>query len=164
MKKKYIPLIAIMYCYTVCTINADALTQPVEHKTQEENPQKKIPIVKTRIVTIKNAISPEMTKYRFWGTYYSPSKFYLSINNKIIQYNESISCPIDSNNSIDITYHYEFKNGMVSGSKCVEFEIPEHASTIAITFSWNNNHRLISSSGRAINSKHGTMKSTHKII
>lgn len=153
-----------MCCYKICMINADVITQPAKHKTQEENTKKKIPSVKTRVVTIKNAISPEMTKYRFWGTYYSPSQFYLSINNKIIQYNESISCSVDASNRIDITYHYEFKNGMVSGSKCVEFEVPENSPTVAITFSWNNNHRLISSAGRAINSKHGTMKSTHKII
>ena len=117
-----------------------------------------------RTVIIKNAITPEMTKYRFWGTYHTPTKFSISVNNRTVPINESCSCPVGENNIIEVTYHYEFKNGMVTGSKCIEFEVPMETATIDITFSWNDTHRLMSSTGRAINAKHGTMKSTRKFL
>lgn len=122
------------------------------------------PKKESRTITVKNAITAEMIKYRFWGTYHTPTKFYISVNNRDVQTNESCSCPLGENNTIEVTYHYEFKNGMVTGSKCIEFEIPRETATVDITFSWDDKHRLMSNVGRAINAKHGTMKSTRKFL
>lgn len=122
------------------------------------------PKKESRTITVKNAITAEMIKYRFWGTYHTPTKFYISVNNHDVQANESCSCPLGENNVIEVTYHYEFKNGMVTGSKCIEFEIPKETATVDITFSWDDKHRLMSNVGRAINAKHGTMKSTRKFL
>jgi len=118
----------------------------------------------SRTISVKNAITPEMTKYRFWGTYYTPTKFYISVNDRTVQGDESCSCRVGENNTVEVTYHYEFKNGMVTGSKCIEFEIPAKATTVDITFSWNDKYRLMSNVGRAINAKNGTMKSTRKFM
>lgn len=118
----------------------------------------------SRTITVKNAITLDMTKYRFWGTYYTPTKFYISVNDRAVQSDESSSCPVGENNTIEVAYHYEFKNGMVTGSKCIEFEIPAEATTVDITFSWNDKYRLMSNVGRAINAKNGTMKSTRKFL
>jgi len=115
-------------------------------------------------VTVKNAITPEMTKYRFWGTYYEPTQLYLSIHDKKLQRNETVECTLNNSNCIEITYHYEFQNGIVTGSKCVEFEITNPDQPIEITFSWKDNHRLMSNHGRVVGSKKGIMKSSCSFI
>jgi len=126
-------------------------------KSSEEPP-------KQRFIKIKNGITPEMTQYRFWGSSYKPTDFYLSINGKVLKHGENIECPVDESGRVEITYHYDFKSGMVTGSKCIEFEIPQNEHTMLITFSWKDNYRLISNCGRAINSKKGTMKSSCSFI
>jgi len=118
----------------------------------------------SRTITVKNNISPEMTKYRFWGTYYSPTNFYLTVDSKSIKTGEKTKCAVSKKNKIDVTYHYEFKSGMVTGSKCIELEVPENESAISLTFSWDKNHRLISSSGRTVKAKKGVLNSTCDLV
>ncbi len=130
----------------------------------EKEPQDKIQEKTKRCINVRNAITPEMTKYRFWGTDYEPTELYLTINDKKLKKNETVECSVNNNNYIEITYHYEFKNGMVTGSKSIEFEIFENKSSIDITFSWKKNHRLICSGGRAVRSKKSIMKSSCSYI
>lgn len=149
----YIPYILIIISLLCCdTHNAfakeacDALVQNI--------PQKK-----SRTIKIKNGITPEMTRYRFWGSYYKPTTFYVTIGNKRIKPEEEIECNIDESNRIDITYHYEFKNGMVTGSKCIELEVPANETSVLLTFSWDKAHRFISSCGRTVCAKRSVLNS-----
>lgn len=119
----------------------------------------------SRTIRIKNAISPEMIRYRFWGTYYTPTQFYLTIQNKKLSANETVEYALSNNtNAVEVTYHYEFQNGIVTGSKSVEFEIPSDKGAIEITFSWKDNHRLICNTGKVIRSSKSIMKSSCSFI
>jgi len=135
-----------------------------EVTSQKETPNKTKEEKKQRTIKVKNSITSKMTQYRFWGTYYEPTEFYLTINGKKLKKDDCIECAISTKNSIEIAYHYEFQNGVVTGSKGIDFEIFNNKSSIDITFSWEKEHRLICNNGRAIKSKKGIMKSSCSFI
>ena len=87
----------------------------------------------------------------------------LKLDNTILKKGETKQVEIEHNNILEVTYHYEFKNGLVKGSKTIKIEIPEKESNVNLSFSWKNNLRIISDVGRAIESKNGILKSAYSL-
>ncbi len=97
---------------------------------------------KSRTITIKNGIKPEMLIYKkHWSGSYEPKPFEVIIDGKKLEQGASTEVAI-ADNKIAIQYSYSFMMGYRKGTDEVTFTIPEKQDTLQLTFSWDDDFRL----------------------
>ena len=116
-----------------------------------------------RSISVSSKITDTMLAYRWGWSDHTPTSFYLEADSIILKNGETKKVTVGVDNILEVTYHYEFKNGLVKGSKTIELEIPTKESHVNLSFSWKNSLRVISDVGRAIKSKNGTLKSPYSL-
>lgn len=92
---------------------------------------------------VKNCIQPEMLKY--WS--YTPDIFTLSVNGQALKPGASLKVPLQENNMV-VRYDYSFAKGFRTGAKEVTFKLDSTNAQCDLKFSWDNEFRIIASSGK----------------
>lgn len=108
---------------------------------------------KTRTITIKNGITKAMLGYSYFGTYY-PNKFTITANgtplvsldkssfrnikhkHEIVQ-NNYVNTEI-TDNTLIITFDFEFLDGRKAGTREVTFTIAPEIESLTLTFNWKH--------------------------
>lgn len=120
--------------------------QPVQQKTMVKTDvpalQEQTIQPKSRTVKIKSTINYDMLGYKHWGIWYHPSTFVLSINGTPFQH-EAESAVTVQDNKLHVTYHYEFLGGMRKGGRTLEFEIPQNADNLTMSFDWKDKQHVL---------------------
>lgn len=95
----------------------------------------------SRQITVENAITEKMTKYRHIFGRYKPSNFAISVNGKKIDLGKKKEIVI-SDNKMKVRYDYEFGTHK-TGAKIVEFSVPDTIKVATITFNWKKKWRIL---------------------
>ena|SRR5579872_4741016 len=93
-------------------------------------------------ITIKNAIEPNMIAYKHWTGTYDPDTFTITINGVEVAQGAEHTIPA-TQDPITIRYDYSFVNGKRTGAKVVSYQLNENITEANITFSWNNDWRVV---------------------
>jgi len=103
-----------------------------------------------RSVCVKNGITKKMISYTKCFVSYTPD-FHIRINEQELKPGSQETFAIKGD-TIAISYDYNFLNGYKKGKKVVEFALPEDTTTFEVTFSWNDDWRVILPSAKPISS------------
>lgn len=98
--------------------------------------------IKKRTITVTNNITKKMISYTKCFVSYTPD-FNLIINDEIIPPGHTRKVVVDNNNMLIVTYSYNFLNGYKKGKRSVSFELNPNQNAYEITFSWQNDWRLM---------------------
>lgn len=94
-----------------------------------------------RMIRIKNAISEDMTAYKYWNINYKPSSFKITVNNQELSPDQEQTIAI-TNNKIVVKYEYEFMKGYRKGNQDIEVTIPPEEEQFNLEFSWYKEPRV----------------------
>ena len=159
-----------------CTTQATpASSSPQKAALPAQAPAKPEPLIKTdapnardekpattRTVKIKSGINYDMLGYKHWGIWYHPSTFVLSINGTPFEYEQEHSVAVE-NNTLLITYHYEFLGGVRKGGRTLKFEIPASTQNLTMSFDWKDpQHVLFNSTATWLGEVESESKHKHK--
>lgn len=100
-------------------------------------------------ITINNNIKPDMLTYKHWTGKYNPDSFKVFVNSTEVTQGNSLQIP-SGTKTVDLTFDYSFVNGKRTGSKTVSYKLNEDATQANITFSWDNDNKIIIDNGTAI--------------
>jgi len=132
--------------------------QKKEDSKQIENAEQinetQIPEKKSHPITITNDIKPEMLAYKHWTGTYKPTEFKLTVNGTEVKAGEKYE--VSSDQTLEIHYQYSFMNGKRTGEKTVTYELQKDVQNAAITFSWDNESRIIVDNAQPVKSTHIT--------
>ncbi len=95
----------------------------------------------SRTIKVNNKITQKMIAYSKGFMQYTPD-FTLTINNVPIKQGNQQQIVIE-NNCITVGYTYNFVNGYKKGSKEIEFMVPVTEDELDITFSWQDDWRVV---------------------
>jgi hypothetical protein len=109
----------------------------------------------TRSIIITNAIQPSMLAYKHWTGTYNPDKFTISVNGAEVAQGaqHTLSATTDP---VDIRFDYSFVNGKRTGSHVISYQLDENIAQANITFSWNDEWKIIVDNGKPV--KHEEIK------
>ena len=93
-------------------------------------------------ITLTNAITPDMLRYKHWTGTYSPEQFDLYINGTKISQGESYTLT-DAEQSFIISFDYSFMNGMRKGTKKFSYQMKESSTDATLTFSWLEHYKVL---------------------
>lgn len=111
-----------------------------------------------RIVTVTNNIKPEMTIYKHWiAGNLEPKPFKILIDGKELEPGKTATVAIE-NKTLPIQFSYSFMDGYKKGTNEVTFEVPENQDKLAMTFSWDNQYRVILDHAKALKKEEVTAK------
>ncbi len=113
-----------------------------QHTVVADN--KEVVSAESRIITIRNRVSPEMTAYKHWTGTYTPS-LKVFINETELSQNQEKKLTV-AQNKITIGYHYDFMKGIRKGGDNISIDIPAQGNTFDINFSWDSKPRITLSS------------------
>lgn len=103
-----------------------------------------------RIVTVTNNIKPEMTIYKHWiAGNLEPKPFKIIIDGKELEPGKTAAIAIE-NSTLPVQFSYSFMDGYKKGTNEVTFEVPEKQDKLAMTFSWDNQYRVILDHAKAL--------------
>lgn len=141
-----------LYLLTLLPISAVSEIVTPQNKTEKiEQVKPTSPITKQnetktatqlQTITIKNDIEPSMLQYKHWTGTYKPSIFVITINGQTIEQGKEYQVTA-TDNMLEIGYNYSFMNGMRTGAKIVKFQIEKNTEPLNLTFSWDNEWRVI---------------------
>ncbi len=100
-------------------------------------------------ITISNNIKPDMLTYKHWTGKYNPDSFKVSVNNSEVAQGATLQIPSETK-TVNVTFDYSFVNGKRTGSKTVAYKLNDDATQANITFSWDNDNKIIIDNGTAI--------------
>jgi hypothetical protein len=100
-------------------------------------------------ITINNNIKPDMLTYKHWTGKYNPDSFKVFVNNTEVAQGNSLQLPSETK-TVDLTFDYSFVNGKRTGSKTVSYELNENSTQGNITFSWDDDNKIIIDNGTAV--------------
>ena len=95
----------------------------------------------SRTIKVTNNITKKMLVYTKGFMQYTPD-FTLSINNMPIEPGKQQQIIIE-NNCLIVGYTYNFANGYKKGSKKIEFMVPVTKDELEVTFSWQDDSRVL---------------------
>lgn len=129
---------------------APALPQAQVTETQKKQVKTDVPALQEqtekqaqkRTIKIKSTINYDMLGYKHWGVWYHPSTFTLSINGTPFQHESEATVTVE-NNKLYATYHYEFLGGIRKGGRTLEFEIPDTAQNLTMSFDWKDKQHVL---------------------
>ena len=118
----------------------------VENQTSAENQpytiSQKCSTQQTRAVKVTNNIEQSMLTYKHWTGKYEPSTFVMKIDGQTIEQDKEYDI-IVTDNILEVRYDYSFINGIRKGAKIIKFQLEKNAVDLLITFSWNDEWRVI---------------------
>lgn len=137
--------LTILVAYTSC---GDTVAQS---RCKEQSP------LSQRTITVKNHITRDSLKVHYWGMQYWPDTFSLSIYEPESRPKELFSyankdkkesslqpCQVVlENNRITLDYSYSFARGVSKATKRVHFDVPLNTQTIEVSFSFDNEQRVL---------------------
>ncbi len=129
------------YLLTILPISAVSATAPPQNKTEKIEQNKTKTAAQQQTITIKNAIEPSMLQYKHWTGTYEPV-FAITINGQTIEQGKEYQVTA-TDNMLEVGYNYSFMNGMRTGSKMIKFQIEKKIKSLNLTFSWDNEWRVI---------------------
>lgn len=88
----------------------------------------------TRNITIHNAISKKMLRYKYFISY-APSTFILKVNGKDIPLGKKETVPV-TNNTLEVSYNYSFLKGLRKGNHKIVYNVKPEVKECSLTFSW----------------------------
>jgi hypothetical protein len=100
-------------------------------------------------ITINNNIQPGMLTYKHWTGKYNPDSFKVFVNNTEVAQGTSLDLPSETK-TVDLKFDYSFVNGKRAGSKTVSYKLNENSTQGNITFSWDDDNKIIIDNGTAI--------------
>ncbi len=118
----------------------------VENHTSSENQPDTISRERStsqiKAVKVTNNIEQSMLTYKHWTGKYEPSTFVVSIDGQTIEQNKEYNILV-TDSTLKVRYDYSFINGMRKGAKIIKFQLEKNAVDLLITFSWNDEWRVI---------------------
>lgn len=159
MQQKYLILVFLLSSMNIRGASS-AVKTPQPHNLLKNTLTQNVPICANattkslseapskRIVTITSNIKPEML-IKHWMGKREPNSFAILVDGKELAMGKTITTTIE-NNILDIQYNYSFAMGIYQGKRKVTFEVPEKQHTLSMTFSWENDHRVILDHAKAI--------------
>ena len=118
-------------------------------ETPSELPAAQVAEVASTSITISNNIKPDMLTYKHWTGKYNPDSFKVSVNNSEIAQGATLQIPSETK-TVNLTFDYSFVNGKRTGSKTVAYKLNDDATQANITFSWDNDNKIIIDNGTAV--------------
>ncbi len=115
--------------------------QQSDNTNQSKQTHNKTTKEQSRTVQVSNNITQKMLGYKYFVHYY-PNKFILTINDMPVEQDQTKNIII-KDNKVAVRYEYEFLHGMRKGAKITTFDIEPKADHLNITFSWDNEWRVI---------------------
>jgi hypothetical protein len=100
-------------------------------------------------ITINNNIKPDILTYKHWTGKYNPDSFKVFVNKTEVAQGNSFQLPSETK-TVDLTFDYSFVNGKRTGSKTVSYKLNEDVTQANITFSWDNDNKIIIDNGTAV--------------
>ena len=100
-------------------------------------------------ITISNNIKPDMLTYKHWTGKYNPDSFKVSVNNSEVAQGATLQIPSETK-TVNVTFDYSFVNGKRTGSKTVAYKLNDDATQANITFSWDNDNKIMIDNGTAV--------------
>ena len=95
----------------------------------------------SRTIKVTNKITKQMLAYSKGFMQYTPD-FTLTINDVPVEQGKQQQIVIE-NNCVTVGYTYNFMNGYKKGSKEIEFMVPVTKDELDITFSWQDDWRIV---------------------
>lgn len=102
-----------------------------------------------RVVSITNNINPEMLVYKHWSGDKVPEPFAIVVDGKPLEPGKTTSVALEDD-KLNVQFNYSFMMGYRKGTREVTFKVPEKQDTLNMTFSWDNDHRIILDKAQAI--------------
>jgi hypothetical protein len=132
------------------TINATKKISEVPIETaQNEQPATTEPAAHPSSVTITNNIQPDMLTYKHWTGKYNPDSFKVFVNDTEIAQGAALEIPSETK-TVNLKFDYSFVNGKRTGSHTVSYKLNDDITQANITFSWDNDNKIIIDNGTAI--------------
>jgi hypothetical protein len=100
-------------------------------------------------IIITNAIEPSMIAYKHWTGTYNPDIFTIKVNGVEVAQGAQHMLDI-AHDPIEIRYDYSFVNGKRTGAKIVSYQLNENITQANITFSWNDDWRVLVDNGKPV--------------
>lgn len=142
----------IPFLLPISTVSAAVTTLPAEQKkmagnqasseNQPDTISQKCATPQTKAVRVTNNIEQSMLTYKHWTGKYEPSTFVMKIDGQTIEQDKEYDI-IVTDNILKVRYDYSFINGMRKGAKIIKFQLEKNAVDLLITFSWNDEWRVI---------------------
>lgn len=107
------------------------------------------PATQPSSITITNTIKPDMLTYKHWTGKYNPDSFKVFVNDTEVAQGNSLDLPSETK-TVNLKFDYSFVNGKRTGSKTVAYKLNEDTTKANITFSWDNDNKIIIDSGTAV--------------
>lgn len=95
-----------------------------------------------RTVTITNSITPAMRIKKHWTGEKTPDKLAILLDGKQIEPGKTVSAQL-KDDLLTLEFDYSFMNGYRTGKNQVIFQVPEDQERLDMTFSWENDFRVI---------------------
>lgn len=113
---------------------------------------KKVPTKKPgikRTVTVTNNITPEMLVKKHWTGSYTPEPFAILVDGKKLEAGKTAQVTVEDD-TLNVQYNYSFMNGYRKGTSEITFKVAEKQEKIGMTFSWEDDDRVIIENAKAI--------------
>lgn len=131
----------------------DIATQSIQNETTEATQNEQLastePAALPSSITITNNIQPSMLTYKHWTGKYNPDSFKVFVNDAEIAQGSSIKIPSETK-TVNLKFDYSFVNGKRTGNKTVAYKLNENSTQAHITFSWDDENKIILDNGTAI--------------
>jgi len=141
-----------MFFLPILLLGALASSEELLHKLNDQHTLSNESITSHRAqkpVTIINKIDESMLKYKHWTGTHEPESFSIQINGKTVEKGEKyeVTTPHEP---LTIRYDYSFAKGMYKGGKTMSYQIDSEKSEADLTFSWNDDPRVIVENAKII--------------
>jgi hypothetical protein len=136
------------------TVVAEA-TEVLKTKTEDGDVTVVADNAKPSSIVITNAIEPSMLAYKHWTGTYNPDKFTIAVNGVEVAQGAQHTLPA-SKDPVEIRFDYSFVNGKRTGAHTIAYELNENITQANITFSWNDEWKVIVDNGKPV--KHTEVK------
>ena len=102
-------------------------------------------------ITITNTIKPEMLTYKHWTGKYNPDSFKVFVNETEVAQGATLKVSSETK-TVNLKFDYSFVNGKRTGTKTVAYKLNDDITEANISFSWDNDNKIIIDNGTVINS------------
>ena len=142
-------MLACLLCAAIATTVVEL--PETNHAIVETSTQsvKEITIVEEKLITITNAIQPNMLAYKHWTGTYNPDSFIISVNDVEVAQGAEIKIPATTT-TVNLKFDYSFVNGMRKGTKTVSYKLNDDITHATITFSWTDDNKILVDNGALI--------------
>ncbi|HEX4068891.1 MAG TPA: hypothetical protein VHX42_02235 [Candidatus Babeliales bacterium] len=118
-------------------------------ETVQSEPTSTEPVAQPSSITINNNIKSDMLTYKHWTGKYNPDSFKVFVNDTEVAQGSSLELPSETK-TVNLKFDYSFVKGTRTGSKTVSYKLNEDVTQADITFSWDNENKIMIDNGTAV--------------